>query len=246
MLYNIGGKTTEFIYDEKTKNISAIKNLSSMENICSSGKQYIIVRTSSAVSDPYMLTKVSDVKQNENGLQINFSDGDETCFADLNIFSEENRIKFTLKVSSPDPVWLAEWKISGFNFNEVIIPALGGQSLSSNMPAGTTLSYKYPFWWNAQFAIGTYSNGTFLLSTEDTVPDLKLLRIHKDKNSFGISLGFEAPAPLKSSNLEAEWYIENFDGDWRFAVDSYRNWMEKSFDVKNYKEHPGFPPGVIK
>jgi hypothetical protein len=142
---------------------------------------------------------------------------------------------------------MAEWRLDGFALDEVIVPALGGQTLTRDMPAGESVAYKYPFWWNAQFAIGTQARGGILLSTRDVDPRLKVLRINRafdEEGGFNLGLGFEADAPLDKTTLSASWSIDRFEGDWREAVEMHRLWLEPAFELHRREDHPRRPAWV--
>jgi len=224
-------KNIDIIFDDNPKYIKHIF-LSDNEKICVNGEQKILVRIANAVSEPVLLSHVRHVPSGINGELFIFSDDSDQYRADMLISETEHGIFWSVKVTAPEPVWLLEWNISGLNFDEVIVPALGGQSLSNEMPADTTLSYKYPFWWNAQFVIGKTSRGGLLLFSRDAKPNLKLLRVGKDQHGFSLTYGYEASAPLKNGTLAAEWYLNGFSGDWQSAVDEFREWLENAFSVK--------------
>ncbi len=117
-------------------------------------------------------------------------------------------------------------ELNGLNFDEILIPALGGQSINKSMPEGTTLPYKYPFWWNAQFVLGSSKKGGMILRTEDKGTELKLLRIGKENGKFSLSIGFEAKAPVTKKEFSAEWFIESYEDNWQERVEVHRRWME--------------------
>ena len=231
----------EMIFDENPFQIEGIFILPDRTKVCANGIQNFFIRTRDALSDPVFLSEYKDVQYEGDSISFKLEDISGDYSARFLITTSQNGIRIVLKVNAPDPVWLIEWKLSGFNFDSMIIPALGGQEISSNMPEGNTLSYKYPFWWNAQFALGINGNAGFLISSRDDSGDLKLLRIGKDKDNFSITYGFEAPAPLDSGSLDAEFYLTGFNGNWQEGVELYREWMEKSFCPPEYLRHKGFP-----
>lgn len=233
-------KNLEIMFDDNPKFIKHIF-LPDNEKICVNGEQTILVRTATAVSEPVILSQVTHVPSGMAGLHLIFSDSSNQYLADMVITEKEHGIFWRVNVSAPEPIWLIEWKISGLNFDEVIIPALGGQALKKEMPAETTLSYKYPFWWNAQFVIGKTDRGGLMLHSRDARPNLKLLRVGKDPRGFSLTYGYEAPAPLTNRKLAAEWYLNSFAGDWQVAVDEFREWLEKAFLVKPLEEKPHYP-----
>lgn len=209
--------------------------------VCAAGEQSIIIRTHNAVSDPTVLQSIKSIEQNQVSTQIHFADETKEYSAIVEFIKSTNGVMVKIKVDAPRPVWLVEWKLNGFKFDEILVPALGGQSISSEMPQGKTLSYKYPFWWNSQFVIGKTKNGGLIFRSEDESNDLKLLRVGNTKKNFEITFGHEAAAPLNSNHLEYEFFIEPFEGEWKNGVDIHKNWMKDNFNLVEYKKHAHFP-----
>jgi hypothetical protein len=219
-----------------------IFNLLTGTNVCANGEQILTVRTPLAVSVPAILNKLIYINNSVKQLEFAVSDRDEEYKAVITINGTENGIRYTLNLSAPGPIWLLEWKLSGLQIDEFLIPALGGQSVSKEMPAGYVLSYKYPFWLNAQFVLGIFDQGGLIIRSMDAQPCLKLVRISKEKNGFAITYGFEAAAPLNSQTFSAEWYVDCFQGQWQNGVDLHREWMEEAFKLKL----PNIPQSVRK
>lgn len=209
--------------------------------VCASGEQSLIIRTHNAVSDPTVLQAIKSIEQNQDSTRIYFADESKEYSAIVEFIKSAKGVLVKINVDAPRPIWLVEWKLNGFNFDEVLVPALGGQSISNEMPNGKTLSYKYPFWWNSQFVIGKTKNGGLIFRSEDKSNDLKLLRVGNTKKNFEITFGHEAAAPLNSNKLEYEFYIEPFEGDWKNGVDIHKNWMKENFNLVEYKNHSHFP-----
>jgi hypothetical protein len=230
----------KIVFDENPQFIKHIF-LSDGSTVCAHGKQTILVRTPIAVSEPILLSSVQQSEFEENKGQIIFQDQTGNWQAELQIESTDNGIRFIITVTAPEPIWLIEWRLTSLKVDEIIVPALGGQVLTIDMPDETTLSYKYPFWWNAQFAIGKIASGGLWLCSRDEKPNLKLLRVSKYQDGFSLTYGYEAPAPLISRKLESEWYFDGFTGDWQMPVDCHRQWLEKAFDLKKLADKPNFP-----
>ena len=221
--------------------VESIFYFSKRTNVCPQGKMSLLLRTPDAVSHPVLLTKIKRVISNGNSLSVLAEDISSKYKAYLKISSDKDGIKFNCYVNSPKPIWLLEWKLSGLKLNEVLVPALGGQSIKSNAPEGTQLSYKYPFWWNAQFVLGSTDFGGIILRSEDKKPELKLLRVLKEKDSFEITYGFEVPAPLDKKLFKAEWHLGFYEGNWKEGVEIHRKWLEKAFDLRPFSQHSNFP-----
>jgi hypothetical protein len=210
-------------------------------SICFEGIQSILVRTPRSVADPVFMDHFENAQAIDNGYKLLFRDDSGSFHATLLIQSCEHGIRFHIRVSGPEPLWLVEWKLSGLNLNQVVIPALGGQAVSDQMPDGTALSFKYPFWWNAQFVLGLIEKGGLWLRSMDASSTLKLFRLRKEKTGFEWTFGCEAPAPLTAHDLEMEWYLDGFDGGWQGPVHVHQQWMEQAFNLQPLSLRPGFP-----
>ena len=231
---------------ENPLDVESLFYLPKSTNVCPHGKQSLILRIPERVSEPVLLTEVKNIIQKENSVSFNLEDITSESKAAISISADSDGIKFNCKVEGSSPIWLIEWKLSGLKLNEVLIPALGGQSIKINAPIGTLLSYKYPFWWNAQFVLGSASDCGILIRSKDEKPELKLLRVLKEQDSFEITYGFEVPAPLDKKSFETEWYFDFYDGDWKNGVDVHRNWLEKAFQLKPFQQHSNFPEWADK
>ena len=212
---------------EKSLRLNIINRLTRLD-VCKAGEQTLLLRLPAAVSEPLLLNKVVSLRTENNAITYQLSDSTGEYKASLLIGKDSQRIRFFIELRGPQPVWLLEWKISGIRCHEVLVPALGGQAISDLMPEGQTLSYKYPFWLNAQFLIGLQKQGGLMISSEDPGPNMKLIRIQRDRSDFTLTYGFENTAPLKDDVFKAEWYMDVFGGSWQQAVDNHRTWLEKS------------------
>jgi hypothetical protein len=228
-------------FDRRSLRIRSIRNELTEMEVCNGGAQSVLVRMPDEVSDPTFLTQVGSVRSVGGGVRWTLTDERAECRAVLNAVPDENGVKFRIDVTAPRPLWMVEWQIESLKLDEVIIPALGGQSLTKAMPVGTTQSYKYPFWWNAQFIIGAQRRGGVWLETKDGDPAFKLLRVKRTREGFSLTLGFEANAPLTSKSLSAEWYVKSYAHDWRTPVDEHRRWMEKQFGLTPLLTNKHFP-----
>jgi len=208
--------------------------------LCNGGRQSLLIRTARAVSEPVLLA----CTRRSNGVgghaQLFFADDSGAWRAELRLDASEAGIHFHLEAAAPEPIWLIEWRISGLDLEEVIIPALGGQRLTAAMPAETVLSYKYPFWWNAQFVIGTVQESGLWLSSQDESADLKLLRVGRHADGFAWSYGFETPAPF-ANEMAVDWWLDGFSGGWQIPVERHRQWMEQAFNLKPLAQKNNFP-----
>lgn len=213
--------------------------------VCRNARQRLLVRIANRVSEPIQLT-FQQIRKEEGRdvVVISFESEDSLHRAELSVQPSENGLRFHADIESPEPVWLFEWTIDGLHLEKVIIPALGGQVLTDAMPAGESIAFKYPFWWNAQFVIGeasTYEGGVWLRTT-DADPIFKLLRVGRSgEHGFSLTLGIEGKAPLKPGRLSGTWYLETFEGSWRRPVEIHRDWMAETFGLVPYQRHPHWP-----
>ncbi len=217
-------------------------NKNTHEIVAKSTRMELLVRTPDEISEPVFLSNVTSAEiSDESFIRLKYGDRSSGYEALLTISGSEHGIKFDIDVKSPKVIWLVEWKITGLVLEGVVVPALGGQILTEEMPPGQSVSYKYPFWWNAQFVLGQTEKGGILLGSRDPSPDLKMLRVTRDAAGFGLALGFEAPGPLREKTLKAEWYLDCYHGDWKSAAVKYQHWMEKAFRVEPLDSNKYFP-----
>jgi hypothetical protein len=208
---------------------------------CSNGRISFLVRSPLHISDPVLIYLLESVEVNKDSIRMVLKDesGNNTAYFDMTDTGEG--LRFDLHLLSDEIIWLVEWKLTGFDFDSVIVPALGGQQLTKDMTPELTLSYKYPFWWNAQFVIGESGKDGIWFYTRDESPDLKMLRVRKMEKEFHLVIGFESPAPLKAKEIKAEWFMDAYHDDWRKPVDLHREWLEKAYGLKNLEENSDSP-----
>ena len=210
-------------------------------SLCGHSKQFFLIRTYRAVSEPALLTQKIEYKSSADGYEIVLQDNSGQFTCQVHCTFTQSGLRFQAKYSAPEPIWLVEWSLTNLNLAEVILPALGGQMITEQMPDQTTLSYKYPFWLNAQFVIGIKGNRGLIIYSHDPSSNLKLARVRRENDSFTISYGFEPPAKKRLTSFETEWFIEEFTGDWQKPVAEYRNWMAKTFKIKPLPQKQNFP-----
>lgn len=211
---------------------------------CRKGILSVLIRNPLHVSDPHILVYLNEIKLQSEALYLKLTDRTGNQKAELFISCEGDELKFKIRAQSTEPVWITEVRLTGFIPDEIVLPALGGHSLTKDMTPETRLAYKYPFWWNAQFVLALIDKDGIWLHTKDTEPKFKLFRLVKHEDSFELSLGFETDAPLGNTEIEAEWFIGSFENDWRIAVDRHREWLEKEFKLVPLTRHPGFQEWV--
>jgi hypothetical protein len=204
-------------------------------------RQFLMLRMPDATSEPRFLDTVVGTGDGPEGRVVTLTDEQGESTATLAIAPSEHGLRFRLRVEAPGPLWMVEWRLSDLDLAEVIVPALGGQRLAPEMPVGTTLSYKYPFWWNAQFVLGSAGRGGFWMRTLEKDPRFKVLRVRRDDGTFSWSIGFEADGPLTERVLEAEWFLDAWIGDWQVPVQIHSSWLAEAFGLRSFSAHPRFP-----
>ena len=233
------------VVDEDPLGVAALTHHAAGQTVCSGGRQHFLMRLPNRPSDPVFLREVSAVEASEQAVAFTVADDSGDYRVRVTIRPTDDGLQFHVDASAPEPIWMVEWKLSGLALDEVVVPALGGQALGANMPADQSVAYKYPFWWNAQFALAEIGGGHGLwLRTTDAAPRFKLLRVHKveeDEELFALGLGFEADAPVTAPTLEATWTLDGYSGGWQTPVEIHRRWLETTFDLVPYREHPHFP-----
>ncbi len=209
--------------------------------LCQPGIQSVLIRTFRAVSEPVLLSHTQTIQNDSEGCHTVLKDDSGEFICHLRHTYEDKGIRFHAAYSAPEPIWLAEWSISGLDFDKVIVPALGGQVVSDQMQEQTTISYKYPFWLNAQFVIGQKGYDGIMIHSRDESTDLKVVRIRRENCRFTLTYGFETPARRKCTQFSTEWFLEGFIDDWRNPVKDYKSWMIKTFGLTPLNKHQAFP-----
>jgi hypothetical protein len=220
--------------------VNKIRNRLTGKTICLNGNQAVLVRSPEDISEPALLVRGRFLSK-DGWLAYELSDETGKYCAEIRLDDSEDGLRFSMRVRAPRPIWLVEWRLSGLQADQVIVPALGGQSLDRSMPTDTTISYKYPFWWNAQFVIGAAGRGGFWLRSKETEPRLKMLRVKKETTGFTLTYGFEAQAPLGAKSLDATWYLDAYEKSWKEPVDIHRAWLEDAFSLLPLSENPHWP-----
>jgi hypothetical protein len=208
---------------------------------CRNGIASVLVRFPDSVSDPVLASELVGANSSLGHLTYALSDKDRRVHVAVTISPGEDGLRFDAEVQADKPIWNVEWTLSGLACQSILIPGLGGQELTSGMPEGMTLTYKYPFWWNAQFVIGTLEEGGVWLRTKDPSPTLRLVRTGKRQDGFALTYGWEADGPLTSRSLRGAWFLDCFSGSWEQPVDLHRAWMASAFSLKGLADNPRFP-----
>ncbi len=223
--------------------IRTVVHSPSGREIARDAPQRFLVRMPKRVSDPYFLTDVVASGVVDGGLAFVLADGDRLFRLTCRISSGAHGVAWEIDLEAPEPLWMLEWEIGDLALRRVVVPALGGQLLEDPMPAGMSVAYKYPVWWQAQFAIGELDDELGVwLRTMEVDPRLKVLRVRRTADDrFALGLGIEAEGPLDDTSLAAAWYLDGYGESWREPVNVHRSWMRSAFGALPFSEHPHFP-----
>ena len=232
---------TRIAFGKDGLTIAAIKNLETGRSYCRAGAHSLILRLPRAISDPVFLTTVGSFSVSGGAVRIELRDETGDYRAEMTVTRSPDGLAFHLKTHTVEPVWVAEWRLEGLDFEEVILPALGGQALNRQMPPDTTLTYKYPFWLNAQFAIGVAAGGGLWLRSKDERPVFKFFRVKRTGTSFTLVYGIEADGQVNGRSIDATWYLDCFKGSWRVPAGLYRSWLEDTFRPSPVASNPNLP-----
>ena len=247
MSYTLRAERIEITFGESPLRVERVVHRPSGRVVCAGGEQRFLLRLPKAPSDPVHLTGVEAVTREDDALAFTVTCETGRFHLRVRVSVDGDGLRYDLRAEGPEPIWMAEWKLLGLDLAEVVVPALGGQALSAAMPPETQVTYKYPFWWNAQFALGQLGadgDGGVWLRTEDVAPHFKLLRVHKVEEQvdrFALGLGFEADAPVERNVLERAFRFDGYAGSWREPAEAYRRWMADSLGLGPYRDHPHFP-----
>lgn len=239
--YTVSTSRIRIKFSKRPFTIKEITNLQTGTILSYGSTQTFLIRTPLELFEPTVLTRVRRMARFKNGLLVVLTDETASYALTLTILPSSDGLHFRFQADAPVPIWLVEWRLSGLALDEVIVPALGGQVLTKSMPAETSLSYKYPFWWSAQFVLGAARKGGLWIRTKDSGPKFKLLRVRRDKDAFTITYGFEASAPIESKQFESEWFVDAYEGSWTLPVDTHRRWLENEFKPVRLDFNPRFP-----
>ena len=229
------------VFGANPLSVASLKNLGTGLQFSRGGSQSFLVRMPNAISDPVFLSVVESQASSAHGVSFTLRDESGGFRADVSVTSTPEGLAYLLKLTAPEPVWVVEWRLEELDLDEVVLPALGGQSLTKQMPPDVTLTYKYPFWLNAQFVLGLTAGGGVWLKSKDEKPVFKFMRVRRTGKTFMLSYGVEANGPLNANTIEATWYLDCFRGSWKIPTDEYRSWLEATFRPAPLRSNPHLP-----
>lgn len=224
-----------------TQGLITIEHAGGAGQCCRGGEMHLLVRSHRDPSEPASLSLVSTTERKGKDLRFVFADAERRVKAEVQMKASDDGIVCACSVHAPWPVWLMEWSLSGIHAAQILVPGLGGQALDGSSNAEYALSYKYPFWWNAQFVVAHSGSAGLVLEGREAEPRLKLLRVRRSAGSFTLTYGVEAPAPVRERKLTATWYIKTYEGSWTLPVDRHREWLEEAFGLRRLVQNPFVP-----
>jgi hypothetical protein len=137
--------------------------------------------------------------------------------------------------SSRPGVLACRWSISGIKPElDLVAPFFQGIKLKLNDPLIKNTRWKWPFYWEAGFAILQSSGGGFWIHTQDNKYRFKALQTGIADDPYVIGLDSEAYGPI-DDNLSSGgicWRINTFKGDWHVPAENYRQWYWKAYDLE--------------
>ena len=82
--------------------INGIYILPDRTKVCASGSQQFLIRTPTALSDPYFCTKTLKFKSSESAIEFSVADESEQYVINGNIIATAAGFEFSIEVEAPD------------------------------------------------------------------------------------------------------------------------------------------------
>ena len=137
--------------------------------------------------------------------------------------------------SSRPGVLACRWSVSGIKPSlELVAPLFQGVKLKLNDPLIKNTRWRWPFSWEAGFAIFQSGEGGFWVHTQDNRYRFKALQTGTESDPYVIGFDSEAYGPV-DNNLSAGgicWRINTYQGDWRVPAESYRQWYWQAYNLE--------------
>ena len=141
--------------------------------------------------------------------------------------------------SSRPGVLACRWSISGLKPDlELIAPFFQGIKLKLDDPLIKNNRWRWPFSWEAGFAILQSREGGFWIHTQDNRYRFKALQTGIQSDPFVIGLESEAYGPV-DNNLSAGgicWRINTYSGDWHVPAEKYRQWYWQAYNLESEEQ----------
>ena len=125
---------------------------------------------------------------------------------------------------------------------ELILPASGGQVITSSSPFNAR-GYAYPSRrWEAQLAIIQGERGGFFVRGTDNTFRFKEFYFEKDGETMVLGFQTRNQAPWDSlTRVESvRWRFNTYAGDYRIPASIYRYWMEEAFEPWRLSDVPSW------
>jgi hypothetical protein len=162
-------------------------------------------------------------------------DGDGVLLIDADAETGDLLIEPSAYSSRPG-VLACRWSISGLKSSlELIAPFFQGIKLKLDDPLIKNNRWRWPFSWEAGFAILHSRGGGFWIHTQDNRYRFKALQTGIQSDPFVIGLESETYGPI-GDNLSAGgicWRINTYLGDWRVPAEKYRQWYWQAYNLES-------------
>jgi hypothetical protein len=137
--------------------------------------------------------------------------------------------------SSRPGVLACRWSVSGIKPSlELVAPLFQGIKLKLNDPLIKNTRWRWPFSWEAGFAIFQSPEGGFWIHTRDNRYRFKALQTGTESDPYVIGFDSEAYGPV-DNNLSAGgicWRINTYHGSWQVPAESYRQWLWQAYGLE--------------
>ncbi|HET6568892.1 MAG TPA: hypothetical protein VFG50_13070, partial [Rhodothermales bacterium] len=159
MSNTISSPTLQITFGDDPLVIEEIVHQQSGTVVCTRSEQHFLIRLPLRPSDPIFLTETSRIERAEESISFRLSDHTGAYVCNVCISAGEHGLAFQAEVAGAGPIWMLDWMVERLHVDSIVVPGLGGQVLTREMPGDRRMAYKYPFWWNAQFALAPLREG---------------------------------------------------------------------------------------
>jgi hypothetical protein len=138
-------------------------------------------------------------------------------------------------LSARPGVLACRWNLKGIREGiELVAPFFQGAKLALDDPLILNSRWRWPQDWEAGFAILQGEENGFWVRTEDDRYRYKSLRTGTESEPRVLSFDAEAHGPIDDNRAAGglEWRINVFQGDWQVPAGQYRDWLWKTYRLK--------------
>jgi len=161
-------------------------------------------------------------------------DGDGVLFISADAETGDLLIEPSAYSSRPG-ILACRWSVSGLKKSlEMVAPLFQGVRLKLDDPLIRNTRWRWPFSWEAGFAIFQSGEGGFWIHTKDDRYKFKALQTGTGTDPYIIGFESEAYGPV-DNNLSAGgicWRINTYQGDWRVPAETYRQWYWQAYNLQ--------------